>query len=726
MTAHSESALDARPTVKQDVIFARTGDGVIFHNASTGFQLAGATAYDFAKRVIPHLNGQTRVLEIRDALPERHRGTFLSLVESLTRYGFVRTEEPADHEVELAAEVLDQFGPQINYIAHYQGGARRRFRQVRQARVAVLGSDDTARWVVLGLLRNGFAHLRAEAPVLDVGPSDSAISDELATLDRAGIPATVDVIGASSSDWSDLGECQAVIVCGDEAATRTAALLSAGIPEGTRLLSAIRVGERVIVGPLMSMTVPGCVTCALLRLGATDASDRLADCLNLWTSLTSATLGAPELRGSRPVAAMLGNLLAYEVFREVSGLMPPESQGAVIVQHLDSADVSTEPLLAHPRCIRCAPLLPDSTGDLYAIVPESRPRVEANSEASEEPTEENRPNRFQSLFGANVGILARFEDAADEQLPVRVGRVVVGVRPGERRGIVAFDVHTTYAARTRSVCAATALYALASTDGVPVDDDPTVPRIDPGRFPLSSLRRPVGVQKWVRAITLLGRSDIAVPAAAVFSTGPHNADGIFHRSGAGVVAAPTLAQAVGGAVVSALGGEALLRRVSDNAVTEIDHASLIRDDQLAYLLSSARNLGAALQVLDLGSDCGVPVVLARAVTAGNQKLAWALGSALTWRQAATNAICDTIGQIQVRSSDACVDLGLPVLETFHPWSLIPGDIGPASLATGTSFERIRTELRSEGRDLALVDVGANDLAQAGIRVVRALVFSGDL
>ncbi|MYR90765.1 hypothetical protein GTY41_39115, partial [Streptomyces sp. SID685] len=54
------------------------------------------------------------------------------------------------------------------------------------------------------------------------------------------------------------------------------------------------------------------------------------------------------------LAGMLGNLLAFEVFRLVTGALPAETRGQLVVQDLDSLDVLTEPLLPHPRCPYCS------------------------------------------------------------------------------------------------------------------------------------------------------------------------------------------------------------------------------------------------------------------------------------------------------------------------------------------------------------------------------------
>ena len=54
-----------------------------------------------------------------------------------------------------------------------------------------------------------------------------------------------------------------------------------------------------------------------------------------------------------PSAAMLGNLLGYEVFRLTTGALAAETEGRLVLQDLDSLDVATEPLLPHPACPHC-------------------------------------------------------------------------------------------------------------------------------------------------------------------------------------------------------------------------------------------------------------------------------------------------------------------------------------------------------------------------------------
>lgn len=70
---------------------------------------------------------------------------------------------------------------------------------------------------------------------------------------------------------------------------------------------------------------------------------------------------------SRPLAAMLGNLLAFEVFRLTTGALPPETEEQVIVQDLDSTDCTIEPLSPHPRCPYCTGDQANTSGQAGSI-----------------------------------------------------------------------------------------------------------------------------------------------------------------------------------------------------------------------------------------------------------------------------------------------------------------------------------------------------------------------
>ena len=55
----------------------------------------------------------------------------------------------------LPPAVAERFAAQVACVAHHVDGAARRFARFRATRVAVLGTDEVARWCALCLVRNG-------------------------------------------------------------------------------------------------------------------------------------------------------------------------------------------------------------------------------------------------------------------------------------------------------------------------------------------------------------------------------------------------------------------------------------------------------------------------------------------------------------------------------------------------------------------------------------------
>lgn len=341
MTAAYEEVAHSYPRIRRDVLFTETPDGVVFHNAHGGFNLRGRSAYRFATLVVPHLNGTNRVEEICAGLGERQQAMVGELVGALYGRGFARDVLPgSDGLDELAPEVAERFAAQVDYIDHYAGEAGSRFRRFRDTRVAVLGDDPVARWCALSLVRNGCAALALPAAT---GPGADPFAEalrEVTGLEGEGCPVEVvrwDVTG--DDGWDDLAGYDVVLTTGAPGAALR--LLEAGVPEGVRLLPAWTFGDQAVVGPVMTAGTQGCWSCAALRLGANGEPGAAAD---LWSAVR---LDDPEQaeqgRISGPPAAMLGNLLAYEVFRLVTGVLTPETEGRLVLQDLDSLDVVTEP-----------------------------------------------------------------------------------------------------------------------------------------------------------------------------------------------------------------------------------------------------------------------------------------------------------------------------------------------------------------------------------------------
>ena len=239
--------------------------------------------------------------------------------------------------------VARRFAAQIDYVDHYTDDAAARFLRFRDTRVAVLGDDQLARWAALSLVRNGCAGVGVLAALDTPANRFAELAAEAEELRTAGLPCRAASVLQPGPEpgvfgWDDLDGYDVVLVTGDQGPRQVAAL-AAGIPAGRRLVPAWTFGGSVVIGPLLTADAAGCWTCAALRLGANGDPAHAAD---LWSRLApngprgAAGSGAGEVRG--PLAAMVGNLLGYEVFRLTTGALAAETDGQLIIQDLDSLD----------------------------------------------------------------------------------------------------------------------------------------------------------------------------------------------------------------------------------------------------------------------------------------------------------------------------------------------------------------------------------------------------
>ncbi|MFD8999576.1 TOMM precursor leader peptide-binding protein [Streptomyces sp. NPDC059582] len=404
--ASYEEIAQSRPRIRRDVLFTRTPSGVLFHNAHGGFNVVTQSAYRFATLIVPHLVGERRVEELCAGLGDKQRDMVVQLVRALYARGFARDAGLVSSSDAVSPQVANRFAHQLDYLDHYADDAPGRFLRFRSGPVAVLGDDALARWAALGLLRNGCAAVAVTEPDVpyDVlshelhGVEGTADLDaEAAALAEAGcaprlvrlpapaaralsaspasaveVPHAATLSADGTYGWQDLDGWDTVLVTGAAGRRQLLRLLAEGVPAGRRLLGAWTFGNRAVVGPVMTAGTPGCWCCAALRLGAgADA----ADSAELWASVgPAAPLGAPAPDLVGPLAGMLGNLLAFEVFRLATEALPAETRNQIVVQDLDSLDVLTEPLLPHPRCPYCA--AEDTGGVETAVAAEDTGGVE--------------------------------------------------------------------------------------------------------------------------------------------------------------------------------------------------------------------------------------------------------------------------------------------------------------------------------------------------------------
>lgn len=714
MTTALEDILDSRPRIRRDVLFTEMTDGVLFHNAQGGFRVTGRSAYRFASMIVPHLTGEHRLAELCAGLPDTQRRMVTDLVGKLLDRGFARSASAPDTENPLSPEVASCFAAQLNYVDHFQNGATERFARFRDTRVAILGDDAIARWCALSLLRNGCAHLDVLStadPLLD------RVRAEARDLTSAGAPAEIALRPAEPdpADWSRLDGADVVVCAGPAAPRQVFALLSDGIPEGRSLLPVTLLDGTAVVGPLSSSDEPTCWVCAMLRLGAGGLG---AEAARAWSRVC---LPETSVRGAVPsdnLAAMIGNLVGYEVFRLATGALPPETRDRLVLQDLDSMDTTSEQILPHPRCPFCA-ARPSSAAviDHRTIDPTPPTMTIADTaEAADDLLAEL--SRQSSIVGA-AGVITRFDDDETTQTPVKVSAVSLGIDEARRRTVAAFDVHHVAGARLRASRTGLAVYGEHVVPLPEVLSDtaiPQLPKVDAGRLVTASglTAEPTG---WVVASSLLTGDRVLVPAGAVRTLGIHNRDRAFLPSSAGTGAGSSLSEAIHHGLFSVLSYAALTQAVRGaRPATMVDLAGLDDSPELRFLVRSAANLDVPVELLDLGDN----ILLARA-DAGR----WAVACDVTWRRAAVAALRDLLGTVQLGRE---LPDGTPP-DTGDP--LLPGLAADALAVTGSStppdtvsaLPEMLEDQRVAGRDVLAVDTTSADLRRSDLYTVRILLTS---
>ncbi|MFG2710961.1 TOMM precursor leader peptide-binding protein [Streptomyces goshikiensis] len=730
--ASYQAVAATRPRIRRDVLFTETPDGVLFHNADGGFRLTAKSAYRFATLIVPHLTGEHSVADLCRGLGEAQRTMVGELVRTLYERDFARpVTDPApgaDGQAALAPDVARRFAPQIAYADHYADDADARFLRFRNTRVAVLGEDDVARWCASSLIRNGCATVGVTA-----GLDTSALGPEVAEAVGDGCPVELRTLAPADGrqpGWPELADYDLVVVTGGRTApARLLPLLRAGIPAGRTLLPAWSYGSDAVIGPLMTAGTAGCWACAALRLGAAAGCDTAA-AAELWSAL--ALPGSPAAAGpepGRPLAAMIGNLLGYEVFRAASGALPAETAGQVIVQDMASLDVTAEPLLVHPRCPFCAPAEEDAAREAPAPVAlteagtSGAPALPTLETAREADALVEELNRRSALVRPYTGVFTRYADEPLTQIPLKLSVVEFGVGHAGPRAVAAFDVHHVAGARMRALDAAALVYAehvvpargvVARAEGAVAEASLTLASGLPG-----------AAGAWQRAVSLVTKEPALVPAAAVRPFGPHNADRLFERTRAGAGAGPSPADAAAAGLLSALAHDALLRAVRGAAAAPVALTDRTPDAELAFLVRSADRLGITVELLDLGEAArsGVQVLLARAAER------WAVGAGLDRRTATAAALRDLLGAVQYErdaaASGAPADTGDPLLRDLDARTLTTAaevdaaDGNPAAADWAGVLDR----LRAAGRDAYVVPTGSADLASAGLHTARVLLTS---
>nr|MDT0663378.1 TOMM precursor leader peptide-binding protein [Micromonospora sp. DSM 115978] len=704
-TGSTATVLDARPKLRADVIWLRSEEGVYVRGAQSAMLLRGASTYRLLATISPYLTGEHTVVELCAGLPRAQSAAVTNLVGALIDRGMAHDLRRTPYR-QVPTAVADRFADQLAFLGHFVDDPVGRFLAYREARVALVGAGAALHAAATGLLRNGLAALRLAGPAA-TDPRRAGIEAVAAELGATiGLDTTVEFDDAGGFDGAGTaagvgsGAVDLVVYCADEAdLAQVAELAGRCRAVGVRFLPAVLRGRRALLGPLIGPDSASCWTCAQLRLTANDPPAVAAD---TWRAIALGPVTPDRAATTEAVARMIGNAAAFDVFREMTGALAPDTRGAVLVQDVSTLESGVAPVVAHPHCPTCA------GAGLVAATP------------APDETDEIRYERLHALVDHRTGPFAEFTDDPLRQSPLPTGRLRVAppAGPGDpAREFVGFDVETVLRARLAAVRTAIGYYAdrLAAVPvrvGRPQELD--APAVSGHRIGTWAGLRPTDPDQptsWVLAASLLTGDARYVPAAAAFPATRHNGDLAFEAGPAGIGVGPDSTAAADAGLLTALAYRALDRMLRGTApLAAIDPAELPdAPDRLVFLRDCLGHLGHT-PILRLIQDGPVPVVLAGLDRPGDPS--WRVGVARDRAAAVGMALTPLLGAAQLDAyGGGPADTGDPLMvdlpPVLEPTVALAADAGPADGPT------ILRHLGDHGCDALFVATTPADLASVG-------------
>ncbi|HEY0168645.1 MAG TPA: TOMM precursor leader peptide-binding protein [Jatrophihabitans sp.] len=732
MPSPSSPLANIRPRLRNDVVFLRVDTGIYLRSSQMSCVLKGQGVYDWMAALGPRMTGEWTVAELCEGLDEARRRTAEGLVRTLLDRGFAR-DAVASVDAELSEQVLRRFASQINFVEHFMHATDRSpqawFSQFRSSRVLVLGPmtgiTDAA---VRGLLRNGLAEVSVTG-----GHTEADFAEDLAELAAAGTAAEVVSLPQTPHD---VGDYDVVISAVDSAHSAsllelTRRVVGADRPS-PRVLPVVIHDGRATLGPVCGPAELPCWVCAQLRLAANSDPRSTAD---FWRGLAlggpaaAEALDDPAATGGASLIAqrMIGNALAFEVFRLRTGQLGPQEENHAVVQDLTILESSRDRVLPHPQC------------PLPHAVPAS---------AAEPLTQQETLARAGVLVSPKLGLLAGWTDETVKQIPVKTGRVRLGY-PGSlaagSRQIAAFDTDVILDARAQAVLAAVSTY-IGRLGPLPgsgwhgeegAGDGAEAPLIEARSLDThSGTELPAGLRslRSLPVTSMHGDGPRRAPAAAVYPFSAANADLEFEPTSAGSAAGWSVAEVQERGLCTALAFRAARSAIRAGApLDRLADPALAADDESAFLLDSLRHLGRRPRVLVLpGAGPAFAVLVVIDGASPDEPGEWAIGSGLSPLAAVRTGLRQAVGAAMLRHYEGTpADLGDPLLGELDPRVFAEADPAPGGAASDTAYldrpavtvAEVLTGLAATGSQAYYADTTTLDCRSVGGLVAGAVLLA---
>ncbi len=656
------------PRLRQDLTFIETPDGVYLNDRIGGCVIHGTGSYGLLSKLLPYLDGEHRLRDTLELLPQQNRQTVVRFLSALHTRGLLR--EGSLPEELCNAPVLQRFTSQ-RALLHDLGADPQAIMRVIDAHVVVAAHGSAGVPVARFLRDNGVGQNRGSVTEVDIEDFEADCIPEggivLAVCTEGALEWLINVAGLAQANFS--------------------------------LLPVWQLDGYVFIGPWQ-----GCEDGAVIRSAlARAASSRPG------RTIATLAMGLPVRQRSLAPAIYesVGGLVSLELFRILAGVDAGSLKLAVMRMDVETLQTTREPVVLEPGYYPDVPAL--------ALSP-------VESAGTGEVSElEAHYRRLLPLLGNPCGLFTECDDDQLPQLPIKLGRLRCPIPGGD---VIGTDVRFVLNARVRAILRALAQYAVGvfrSTSDQGGDTEMVVIADDR----LESWFGGAGSGNARVAGAFVDRSDevVLVPLEAVTASPLRCGHTIFHPDLGGVGVGQKADEATNAALLSAW-AHATARECErgTRAVHEIRTSQLPdseRGREIALLLSSLGARASTVRLLAPEGGCPLAVVLFD----GERKAIWA--HAQTWGEAAVIALSALVGidQLRVVGEDA-EPLRTTVSEVIADGFRLGGDVADM-MAAVEAVPDVQRALTHMGYRAVAVDLTPADVATVAKVVRVVLVRAGE-
>ncbi|KON87893.1 bacteriocin maturation protein [Sporosarcina globispora] len=382
-----------RLKVKRDTFYLPDPTkGVYFRNNASSFHMEGSMIDQWVQKLMPMFNGEYSLGDLTAGLPGPHSDRVYEIAEVLYKNGFVR-DVSQEQPHQLQEHVLKKFASQIDFLESFGDSAAFRFQAYRQEKVLAAGSGPFFVSLVSSLIESGLP--KVNMLITDPEPTNRQRLKEIIEHARQSDPevSLEEVTHQKKEDrsWEELiqpyDSILYVSAAGDVEELRV--IHAACRKEKKMFLPAIFHNQAGLAGPLVHPESEGCWESAWHRVHQ------------------SVFFEDKQLHTiSSTAEAMLANLIVFELFKEVTGLISAEERNQFFLINLETLEGNWHSYLPHP-------ILTGNTAVKW--IQDVERRIEQNSGKS-------KPDSlflfFSQLTSKESGIFHKWEEGDLEQLPL--------------------------------------------------------------------------------------------------------------------------------------------------------------------------------------------------------------------------------------------------------------------------------------------------------------------